>query len=68
MPATLPMLLIFFAVDLPFGAAIGQETVAQEVVRGLVGSLGIIDAVPITTAIAASAARPGLLTLTPLTR
>jgi uncharacterized membrane protein len=55
--ATLPMLLLFSAVDLPFGAAVGQEVVAQEVVRGLVGGLGIIAAVPITTGIAALAAR-----------
>jgi uncharacterized membrane protein len=38
---------------------VGQEVVAREVVRGLVGGLGVIAAVPITTAIAALAARPG---------
>ncbi|MGH3368278.1 MAG: YibE/F family protein [Nocardioidaceae bacterium] len=56
--ATLPLLLVFSVIDLSFGAAISQELVAQEVVRGLVGGLGIITAVPITTAIAAVAAGP----------
>jgi uncharacterized membrane protein len=51
--ATLPLLLVFSALDEPFGSAVSQEVVAQEVVRGLVGGLGIVAAVPITTAIAA---------------
>ncbi len=34
---------------------ISTETVAMEIVRGLVGSLGIIAAVPLTTALAAMA-------------
>jgi len=59
--ATLPLLLVFSALELPFGSAVSQEIVAQEVVRGLVGGLGIVAAVPVTTAlaavVAASAAR-----------
>lgn len=51
--ATLPLLLVFSALREPFTSAISQEVVAQEVVRGLVGALGIVAAVPITTAIAA---------------
>lgn len=51
--ATLPLLLVFSALDLPFATAVSQELVAQEVVRGLVGGLGIIAAVPLTTALAA---------------
>jgi len=51
--ATLPLMLVFSALDLPFGIAVSQEVVAQEVVRGLVGGLGILAAVPVTTAIAA---------------
>ena len=51
--ATLPLMLVFSALDLPFGIAVSQEIVAQEVVRGLVGGLGILAAVPVTTAIAA---------------
>lgn len=54
--ATLPLLLVFSAIDLPFGAAVSQELVAQEIVRGLVGGLGIVAAVPLTTAIAATVA------------
>ncbi|MDR7251618.1 putative membrane protein [Nocardioides sp. BE266] len=50
--ATLPLMLVFSALELPFGIAVSQEVVAQEVVRGLVGGLGIIAAVPVTTAIA----------------
>jgi uncharacterized membrane protein len=51
--ATLPLMLVFSALDLPFGIAVSLEVVAQEVVRGLVGGLGILAAVPVTTAIAA---------------
>lgn len=51
--ATLPLLLVFSALELPFGSAVSQEIVAQEVVRGLVGGLGVVAAVPITTALAA---------------
>jgi uncharacterized membrane protein len=51
--ATLPLLLVFSALELPFGSAVSQEIVAQEVVRGLVGGLGIVAAVPVTTAVAA---------------
>ncbi|MGH3327024.1 MAG: YibE/F family protein [Streptomycetales bacterium] len=51
--ATLPLLLVFTVIDVPIGVAVSQELVAQEVVRGLVGGLGIMTAVPITTAIAA---------------
>jgi uncharacterized membrane protein len=46
-------MLVFSALELPFGIAVSQEVVAQEVVRGLVGGLGILAAVPVTTAIAA---------------
>jgi uncharacterized membrane protein len=54
--ATLPLLLVFSAIELPFGVALSQELVAQEVVRGLVGGLGIVAAVPLTTAIAVTVA------------
>jgi uncharacterized membrane protein len=50
--ATLPLLLVFSVIDVPFAVAVSQEPVAQEVVRGLVGGLGIIAAVPVTTGIA----------------
>ncbi|MQA83024.1 MAG: YibE/F family protein [Streptosporangiales bacterium] len=51
--ASLPLMLLFAAADVKVRDAVGTEMVAQEVVRALVGSLGIIAAVPITTAIAA---------------
>ncbi|MFI7067607.1 YibE/F family protein [Kribbella sp. NPDC050124] len=53
--AALPVLLVFAIQDLPSRSIISTEMVAMEVVRGLVGSLGIIAAVPLTTALAAMA-------------
>lgn len=54
--ASLPMLLLFAIYPQPFGQIINREFVTEEVVRTLVGSLGLIAAVPITTLLA------GLLT------
>jgi uncharacterized membrane protein len=51
--AALPLLLIFSSQDLTFGDAINRETVAAEIVAALVGSLGLICAVPLTTVTAA---------------
>jgi uncharacterized membrane protein len=53
--AAMPTLLVFAIQGLPAQSVISTETVAMEVVRGLVGSLGIIAAVPLTTALAAMA-------------
>ena len=53
--AALPVLLVFAIQGLPGRAVISTESVAMEIVRGLVGSLGIIAAVPLTTALAAMA-------------
>ncbi|MEV4261522.1 YibE/F family protein [Kribbella sp. NPDC049584] len=53
--AALPILLVFAIQGLPARVVLSQESVAMEVVRGLVGSLGIIAAVPLTTALAAMA-------------
>ncbi|WP_427895455.1 YibE/F family protein [Kribbella sp. GL6] len=53
--AAMPVLLVFAIQDLPMLSVISTEAVAMEVVRGLVGSLGIIAAVPLTTALAAMA-------------
>jgi uncharacterized membrane protein len=52
----LPILLIFSSTDLGLGDALGLEIVAKEVVAMLVGSIGLIAAVPVTTALAASLA------------
>jgi uncharacterized membrane protein len=54
--ASLPVLLIFSLGDVSFGDAINNEAVAEEIVAMLVGSIGLITAVPITTALAAALA------------
>jgi uncharacterized membrane protein len=53
--AAMPVLIVFAIQDLPALSVISTEPVAMEVVRGLIGSLGIIAAVPLTTALAAMA-------------
>jgi uncharacterized membrane protein len=54
--ASLPVLLIFSLADLGLGDALQLEVVATEVVATLVGSIGLIAAVPVTTALAAALA------------
>ena len=54
--ASLPVLLIFSSADLGLGDALELEVVATEVVATLVGSIGLIAAVPITTALATALA------------
>jgi uncharacterized membrane protein len=51
--AALPVLLIFNTQSTQFGDAVNQEPVAEQIVAMLVGSIGLIAAVPLTTAIAA---------------
>ena len=51
--AALPMLLMFSLGRGNYGYLINFSIVAEEIVRTLVGSLGLIAAVPLTTAIAA---------------
>jgi uncharacterized membrane protein len=51
--ASLPVLLIFSIGDTPFADAVNLEAVAEQIVATLVGSIGLIAAVPLTTAIAA---------------
>jgi uncharacterized membrane protein len=50
--AALPLLLLFINNPHPFTEIINYEIIADEVVRTLVGSIGLILAVPITTALA----------------
>ena len=50
--ASLPLLLLFAVFPQPFGQTINREFVTEEVVRTLVGSLGLIAAVPLTTVLA----------------
>jgi uncharacterized membrane protein len=54
--ASLPVLLIFSSADLGLADALQLEVVATEVVATLVGSIGLIAAVPVTTALAAALA------------
>lgn len=51
--AALPVLLVFSLAGTAFGEAVGFEIVAAEIVATLVGSIGLIAAVPLTTALAA---------------
>lgn len=51
--AALPLLLLFTQSGLAMGDVLATETVAVEVVQTLVGSIGLVASVPITTALAA---------------
>ena len=57
--AGLPLLLLFTTYQVPFAAGLNSEVIAEEVVRTLVGSLGLVAAVPITTLLAALVAAQG---------
>lgn len=50
--ASLPMLLMFTLGRGDLGYLVNFEFIAEEIVRTLVGSLGLVSAVPLTTAIA----------------
>ena len=51
--ASLPILLVFSIGEVSAGDAFNGEAVASQVVATLVGSIGLIAAMPITTALAA---------------
>ena len=51
--ASLPLLVLFTLSSRQLGDVLTSEILAQEIVRTLVGSIGLISAVPITTALAA---------------
>lgn len=50
--ASLPLLLLFSLFAEPLPLAVNHSLVAEEIVRTMVGSLGLIAAVPITTGLA----------------
>lgn len=52
--ASLPLLLIFTNNPHPFSEIMNYEMIAEEIIRTLVGSIGLILAVPITTLISAN--------------
>lgn len=47
--ASMPLLILFSLSDQPLGIVASSEVVAVEIVRTLVGSIGLVAAVPITT-------------------
>ncbi|MGH9010517.1 MAG: YibE/F family protein [Acidimicrobiia bacterium] len=51
--ASLPLLVLFTLSSRQLGDVLTSEIVAQEIIRTLVGSIGLVSAVPITTALAA---------------
>ncbi|MGH3747926.1 MAG: YibE/F family protein [Micromonosporaceae bacterium] len=53
--ASLPLLILIAAGNNPLGQILTTPLIAQELVRSAVGTLGLIAAVPITTALAALA-------------
>ncbi|KUL34064.1 hypothetical protein ADL22_31275 [Streptomyces sp. NRRL F-4489] len=60
--AALPLLLLFSIARSSVGTVATSEVVAEEIVRTLVGSIGLVASVPVTTLLAAlvvSADRPG---------
>jgi len=57
--SALPLLLLFVSDKTPALVALNGELVATEIVRTIVGSLGLVMAVPITTALAVIMVKPG---------
>ncbi|WP_062428698.1 YibE/F family protein [Herbidospora daliensis] len=55
--ASLPLLLLISVGNEPLGEVLAGPVVAQELVRSIVGTIGLIAAVPITTALAALTCR-----------
>jgi len=51
--ASLPMLLLFSFHNIDYGLVVNIEFIAEEIVRTLVGSLGLFASVPLTTFLAA---------------
>ncbi|WP_430789984.1 YibE/F family protein [Actinoplanes sp. G11-F43] len=51
--ASLPLMLLFAAGNTPVGEVLTTQLIAQELVRSAVGTIGLVAAVPITTALAA---------------
>ena len=56
--AALPLLLLFTQAGQGVGSLAGREIIATEIIRSLVGSIGLVSAVPITTWLAVTALAP----------
>jgi len=52
--ASLPLIVLITALNDPLGQVLSDQLVATELVRSAVGTIGLIAAVPITTALAAA--------------
>lgn len=63
--ASLPLLVLFTLAGARFGTVVNGEIVAQEIVRTLVGSIGLVASVPITTGLASLVAsrKPGVMAI-----
>jgi uncharacterized membrane protein len=57
--AALPLLILFVLASQSLGTVANSEVIATEIVRTLVGSIGLVAAVPVTTWLAAQVAGPG---------
>lgn len=58
--AALPLLLLFSIAQASTGTVATSELVAEEIVRTLVGSIGLVASVPVTTGLAALVVSAGL--------
>ncbi|WP_084701330.1 YibE/F family protein [Cryptosporangium arvum] len=56
--ASLPLLLLISVSGQSLGSLVTGQSLAQEIVRSLVGTIGLVASVPITTALAALVAEP----------
>ena len=55
--SSLPLLILIVANSDTLGAVVTDQIIAQEIVRSIVGTLGLVAAVPVTTGLAALTAR-----------
>lgn len=51
--ASLPLLLLFTTTNLPFGQIFNSENISEEIIRTLIASIGLMLAVPTTSALTA---------------
>jgi hypothetical protein len=56
--ASMPLLILFVLSEQSFGTVANSEVLATEIVRTLVGSIGLVVSVPITTWLAVALAGP----------
>lgn len=55
--ASLPLLILIAAADRPLGVVLTTPIIAEEIVRSVVGTMGLIAAVPLTTILASVTVR-----------